>query len=118
MCHFENWGCEMVRSVPEELGNWQCRIQACECSGLRLLPKECYELGLLLEVAYDKILELQSECDILGAHVNAMDTTGSRRRLGMQREDSATPCEARTRSAAGWRAETEDQTGKSQFRNL
>lgn len=108
----------MVRSVTEELGNWQRRVQACEYSGLRLTPGECYELGLLLEVAFDKILELQSECDILGAHANAMDTTGSRRRLGMQREDGATPFEARTRSAAGWRAETEDQTGKSQFRNL
>ena len=108
----------MVRSVTEDLLNWYRRVQACENSGLRLTPGECYELGLLLEVAFDKILELQSECDILGAHANAMDTTGSRRSLGMQREDGASPYETRTRSSAGWRAEAEGQTGKSQFRNL
>ena len=106
------------QKLIDDLSYWVRRVQPCECSGMRLNANDCYHLGLVLECAYDSLLQLKSDLDIERSRMNVLDPEGSRLRLAMQRENGASPYEERSRRAAGWRTETEEAKGKSVFRNL
>lgn len=108
----------MNQKLIDDVAHWVRRISPCECSGIRLTPEDCYRLGLVLECAYDSLLQLKSDLDIERSINNVLDPEGSRRRLEMQRKNGQTPFEERTRSAEGWRTKTAGEEGKSRFRNL
>lgn len=108
----------MNQRMIDDLSYWVRRIRPCECTGIRLTAEECYRLGLILECAYDSILQLRTDLEIERGRVSVLDPEGSRLRVEMQRANGASPYEKRTRMPRGWRTQTEETEGKSVFRNL
>ena len=89
-----------------------------ERGGRVLRADECYNLGLLLECAWQTIMQLRTVNEILEARINALDPEGSRRRLAMQQSDGLSPFEEAPRSQGERSSPTRRPARESQFRNL
>lgn len=104
--------------LVEDLQVWHTDLQGGERDGRILRADECYALSLALECAWQTILGLQSQNEILEATNNALDPEGSRRRLEMQQGDGLSPFEEAPRSKREWGTTPKRPAGKSQFWNL
>ena len=108
----------MNERLTNDLYYWCRRIRPCESSGIRLSPDDCYRLGLVLECACDGLLQLKSELDIERSNNRVLDPEGSRLRMELQRKYGTSPFEEAPRGPRSRLFETEDEAGKSVFRNL
>lgn len=104
--------------LTDDLQYWYRVISPHECDGLRLYPDDCYRLGLVLECAYEKLLQQQAELDIERSKVRVLDPEGSRLQMELQRQYGAPPDEQQPRGARGRSATPATPEGKSVFRNL